>query len=155
MQMKTIDIRSFPPAMSTLSNVNYFCGPPTVLTTVENKDDIQHVIASLCFHVRLPLPTTLSPSALASQYLSVWFLCADRVLMKQTMRLYHYSALSLWYRAEQMADIKHKNRNWLHRWAFSKVNTPSGHVVPLSVLYVGVGRLDRQISRMLFYKDNV
>lgn len=42
MEIKTIDC-SLLPTMSILSNVNYFCSPPMVPTTV-NKDDIQHVI---------------------------------------------------------------------------------------------------------------
>lgn len=47
MEIETIGVCSLLPTMSTLSNANYFCGPPTVPTTVENKDDIQQVIQPL------------------------------------------------------------------------------------------------------------
>lgn len=100
--------------MSTLSNVNYFCGPPTV----ENKDDIQHVIYS----------HSLFPFEAASPHWSVHFLYIDRMLFG------HHKALSLRTRAKQMQlAIAHKNRIWLYSGALSKVNIPSDHVSPKDV----------------------
>lgn len=125
MQMKTIDIRSVPPAMSTLSNVNYFSGPPTVPTTVENKDDIQHFIASLCFHVKLLFPTTLTVLLwLCSIYQCISYLLIECLWARLWSSI---SAIQSW---TNVAGIRHKNRSWLHRWVLSKVNTPSGHVAP-------------------------